>query len=240
MTVNVVIHGKGKPLVLFHGWGFDIHVWQSLLPLLTTKYQLYLVDLPGFGLTPPMVWENFKAALLKRLPQHFAVAGWSMGGLFATRLAIEETARVSYLLNIASSPRFTQEKQWPGVSEQVFEAFYQNLASNFQQTLKQFIELQLHGQLIPPVLLGNKPTLEGLKTGLDILDNWDFRRELAQLRIPVCYMFGRLDAITSHRIMRVMSAMYPHFNYILFAKAAHAPFLSHPSEFVMALDEFLQ
>ena len=82
MAVNVVNYGEGRPLVLFHGWGFDTCVWRSLLPLLTHQYQLYLVDLPGFGLTPLMEWDLFKEALLNQLPRRFALVGWSMGGSF--------------------------------------------------------------------------------------------------------------------------------------------------------------
>ena len=111
--LNITVHGRGKALVLLHGWGFDSQIWHSIQPELSNRYQLYLVDLPGFGLSPSVDWENFKSILLKQLPAHFAIAGWSMGGLFATRLAIEAPCRVSHLLNIASSPCFIRLRYLP-------------------------------------------------------------------------------------------------------------------------------
>ncbi|MCX7116759.1 MAG: alpha/beta fold hydrolase [Legionellales bacterium] len=240
MNVNMVIHGQGHPLVLFHGWGFDVHIWSPLLSVLTSQYQICLVDLPGFGLTEPMAWDVFEATLLEQLPARFALAGWSMGGLLATRLAIDARDRVSHLVNIASSPRFIREKHWPGVDGQLFNVFYDDLLNHPQQTLEQFITLQFQSALIPPVVLGHLPSLSGLRSGLDVLLNWDLRDSLAQLNMPVYYMFGRLDVIMPRRTMIIMQAMYPQFHYIQFSKAAHAPFLSHPEQFMAALGEFLQ
>ena len=54
MNVSQLSYGQGKPIVFFHGWGFDHQIWLPLVPLLNNKYQLILVDLPGFGQTPMM------------------------------------------------------------------------------------------------------------------------------------------------------------------------------------------
>lgn len=236
-NLHITIQGTGKPLILFHGWGFDSQIWLPLLPVLTHHYQLYLVDLPGFGLTPPMEWEVFKPALLKQIPTKFAVLGWSMGGLLATKLAVEEPEHVTHLINVTSSPYFMRDTKWPGVVPEIFNQFYQALANNPQQILQDFISLQLQGQKI---LTGKSPSLQGLQTGLDLLMNWDLRQELTQITQPVSYMFGRLDAIVPRTTLISMQTRYPHFDYTLFPKAAHAPFLSHTDEFITALERFLQ
>lgn len=237
LSPHIIMQGKGKPVVLFHGWGFDSQIWVSLLPALTNQYQLYLVDLPGFGLTPHMEWEAFKTALLKYLPMKFALVGWSMGGLLATRLAIEHPDHVTHLINVTSSPYFIRETHWPGIAYPIFRDFYQALASNPQQTLREFITLQLQEQ---KVLTGRPPSLNGLRAGLDLLMSWDLRQNLTQLTQPVCYMFGRLDAIVPRKTMVTMQTLFPHFDYTLFPKAAHAPFLSHQKDFITALERFLQ
>ncbi|WP_237757983.1 alpha/beta fold hydrolase [Legionella oakridgensis] len=231
--------GQGLPLVLFHGWGFDYTIWSSLLPELMIHHQVYLVDLPGFGLTPLMDWNDFKALLLKQLPAHFAVAGWSLGGLFATRLAIEESSRITHLLNIASSPYFVKEDQWPGVEGKILTAFYRMLERDPQKSLTQFIALQLQGQTAGD-LVPKHSSLPGLRTGLDILIDWDLRQALHQLGIPVGYLFGRLDAIIPFKTLMVMKDRYPEFNYYLFSKSAHVPFLSEQENFLATLEDFLQ
>lgn len=236
-AINITMQGQGNPLVLFHGWGFDSQIWSPLLSALTNHHQLYLVDLPGFGLTPQMEWEEFKPALINQLPANFSLAGWSMGGLFASRLAIEEPHRVSHLVNIASSPYFIREENWPGVDRHILQSFYHDVANNPQQTLQAFIKLQLQDQ--PLHMMEHMPTVNALRSGLDVLVNWDLRQALTHVNKPVFYMFGRLDAITPRKTMTTMQERYPYFNYLQFAKAAHVPFLSHPEQFIVALNEFL-
>ena len=232
--------GQGKPLVLFHGWGFDSEIWSTLLPQLTKRYTLYLVDLPGFGLSSLMDWTHFKSQLLQQLPQQFALAGWSMGGLYATKLASEASCRVTHLMNIASSPYFIQEAHWPGIHPDIFSLFYEHLSTNTQKTLEDFIQLQLKGVSCEKPTLGAIPSKQALKAGLDVLSNWDLRESLVALTTPVAYLFGGLDAITVRRTMTRMQALYPDFHYILLSKAAHVPFLSHPQPFIEALDTFFQ
>ncbi|AMQ27760.1 TPA: alpha/beta fold hydrolase [Legionella pneumophila] len=239
MNIHLDKYGQGMPLVLFHGWGFDSQIWQPIIPCLKPKYQIILVDLPGFGLTPMMDWESFKKNLLNQLPDKFALAGWSMGGLYATRLAIEEPARVQYLINITSSPRFISDINWPGVAEEVFVNFYNNLSKDINKTLKEFISLQLNKMKFD-FKIGNPPSPEGLAFGLEILGTWDFREQLKQISIPTVYLFGRLDPITPVKTMTIMEKNYPNFKYVLFNRAAHMPFLSHTDLFITMMDEFIK
>lgn len=237
--LNITIHGCGKPLVLLHGWGFDSQIWQSIQSDLSHRYQLYLVDLPGFGLSPVMDWDAFKLAILNQLPTNFALAGWSMGGLFATRLSIEAPTRVSHLLNIATSPCFVEDEEWPGVTRLAFKSFYENLAMSPERTLNDFVQLQRQGNRLPGNQSASQPTLAGLRHGLDALFNWDLRQALFKLKVPTCYLFGRLDSITPHKLMKKMEVMYPAFEYVLLNKAAHMPFLSHPEAFIETVERFV-
>lgn len=235
MNINVTCHGKGTPLVFFHGWGYDSLIWHSLIPLLSTHYRLYLVDLPGFGASDLLDWEDFKTVLLKQLPQQFAVIGWSLGGLFAARLSIEVPHRVTQLFNIASSPRFIQDTDWPGSERSVFQTFYANLLASPAKALNQFMGLQWQGFHTPSKI----PSLASLTAGLDVLLTWDLRASLNDLTIPVCFLFGRLDRVIPRSIMTAMQTYYPQFEYHVLNQAAHVPFLSHQAEFLDVFIRFL-
>jgi pimeloyl-[acyl-carrier protein] methyl ester esterase len=242
MTINVKIHGDGAPLVLFHGWGFDSKIWMSLIPLLNTdikSYRLYLVDLPGFGGTSYMDWLTFKDELLPLLPTEFAILGWSMGGLYATRLAIEEPNRVIQLINVASSPRFINDRDWIGIDNEVFNLFYNQLLENPKQTRIDFVKNQLKDGEIPSEFMDVSLSSVGLQSGLDLLVNWDLRPLLSELKQPVVYLFGKLDPIIPRRMMKLMQSQHPDFDYIMFNRAAHMPFLSHSGEFIKLLHEII-
>lgn len=235
MNISIKKLGHGYPVVLFHGWGFTSQIWDFLIPLLP-EYQLIMVDLPGFGGSKLCEWDYFRTHLLSYLPHQFAVAGWSLGGLYATKLAFECPSQVSHLINIASSPYFLAEEGWPGISVQNFSKFQHNLVSNPKQALMEFVQLQAGKLNYEPEHI---PTFEALELGLHYLKHWDLRPSLKQLNQATTYIFGRLDPIVPARLMTLMQATFPQFQYSLFDKAGHMPFLSHPNLFVSQLRKLI-
>lgn len=88
------MRGKGKVVLLLHGWGDSTQTWHALLPALAKKYQVVALDLPGFGATQPPqdVWSldnyaEFLHAFVDKLElkQPYAVIGHSNGGALALR-----------------------------------------------------------------------------------------------------------------------------------------------------------
>ncbi len=239
-SVYIKKSGQGYPLLLLHGWGFNHQIWSSITPNLEKNYTLYRVDLPGFGKTPSMNWNLFKQQILHALPPKFAVVGWSLGGLIATRLAIEASLHISHLINIASSPHFIAKGNWPGIKQSNLEAFYKTLIHTPQKTLHDFITLQSGNPLNHTLELPKHFNTEGLKAGLEILKTWDFRDALHAHTIPTAYLFGQLDSIIPQQTLEAMQAIYPQFHYTCIRKAGHAPFLSHPEAFLNILSEFIE
>ncbi len=234
--------GHGTALVLFHGWGFDSEIWKPLMPdllNLTAVQQIILVDLPGFGGSPVMSWTEFKVELLQQLPQTFILAGWSLGGLFATRLTAEAPDRVRQLVNIASSPYFIREPNWAGITPEVLDEFCQQFQADPQHTRTQFVQAQLPPDVDHPFEQTALNEILGLEQGLLVLKQWDLRTALDALKQPVSFMFGRRDSIVPRRLMPIMQIRYPHFQYAFLPNAAHIPFLSHPTEFLQTLESML-
>lgn len=236
MTIHVSVSGKGKPLVLLHGWGFDSQIWQPVLQDLERDFRLYRIDLPGFGKSALMDWTDFKKQILATLPEHFALAGWSLGGLFAMRLASEAPERVSHLMGIATSPCFVEEETWAGIKMSVLEGFHASLARDPEETLLHFQRLQKYTPFYIPE---NKASREALAQGLSMLQDWDLRLPLDHFKNPAAFIFGRLDAITPFAVLEAMLKRYPHFQYALFRKSAHMPFLSETPLFLQTLRTWL-
>lgn len=237
MKVNYNRFGSGIPLVFFHGFGFDHTIWHPLVSHLSKYFTIYLIDLPGFGKTERGLWEEFKLNLLINLPHQFIVIGWSLGGLYATRLAIEESSRVTHLINVASSPRFIKDVEWPGVDAAVFDGFYHNLMANPKKTLKEFLQFSVRTPLDNMELA--IPSKWALNSGLRCLKEWDFRKKLTNFKKPTYYWFGGKDAIIPKNTMAVMEQIYPHFHYSLFPRGSHVPFLSDKNDFIQLLSDTL-
>ena len=238
--IHISMKGQGSPIVFFHGWGFDHSIWYELVEDLQTSYTVYLVDLPGHGLSDMCSWSDFAGQLLDMLPERFAIVGWSLGGLYATRLAVEHSQRITHLINVGSSPKFIASPNWPGISEKIFKSFFQNLSLNPKQTVQQFIDLQLQDiQACQYVETLITPPIFALKNGLEVLSSWDLIKALSRLNMPVLYIFGRLDAIVPRTTKQALKKLYPKFEYDVYLQSAHIPFLSQKKQFIEQIRAFI-
>ena len=120
------------------------------------KFQLFLIDLPGFGksplLTDDYTFENIISLIFKHVPEKAAWLGWSLGGMIAWWAAIHYPEKVTRLITIASTPKFMSDSNWPGVSEVTLEKFSAALTTNYEKTLQDFLALQLRGSHDPALI----------------------------------------------------------------------------------------
>jgi pimeloyl-ACP methyl ester carboxylesterase len=85
--------GSGPPLMLLHGTNSSRSIWKPLLPHLSNEREVFTVDLPAHGQSPPSsftppAWATEVAALLDHLGlERVAVVGHSAGGWTALELA---------------------------------------------------------------------------------------------------------------------------------------------------------
>jgi pimeloyl-ACP methyl ester carboxylesterase len=87
--------GFGRPLLLIHGLGGSHQSWEPILKSLTQDREVFAIDLPGFGNTPPLKGRTTVATLADAvtdfLTEHHLlgtdVVGSSLGGRIALELA---------------------------------------------------------------------------------------------------------------------------------------------------------
>lgn len=97
------------PVLLLHGVGSSTETWGELLPLLGDR-RIIAADYRGHGASdappPPYVMDDFVDDAIRLLDElgvgRVHVIGFSIGALFAERLAIRESGRVRTLLLLNS------------------------------------------------------------------------------------------------------------------------------------------
>lgn len=242
--------GTGKrDLVLLHGWGLNAEVWRCIVPRLSTQFRLHLVDLPGYGRSggDPCSLAEMTQQVLAQAPARSLWLGWSLGGLVATEAALLRPQRISGLITVASSPRFTAQATWPGIDGTVLAGFQQQLNADFQRTVERFLALQTLGTdsarqdarcLKSVVLAQPMPSVAVLNGGLSILRDTDLRSRLTALTLPWLRLYGALDGLVPRRVAPLVDALSPHAHSLILPGAAHAPFISHPDLFCAALGDF--
>ena len=111
----------GIPLVLIHGAGGSLHVWEGWVRELGSKARLISVDLPGHGLTGAWprheytvdAYVDFIEALADALKlDRFALAGHSLGGGVAWTFAATRPDRVSQIILIDAAGE-SRDAAWP-------------------------------------------------------------------------------------------------------------------------------
>lgn len=97
INVNYIQYGKGKDILLLHGWGQNIEMMKPLGDAFSDRFRITILDFPGFGETAPPEepWNIEKySLLLEKLVETLnikkpVVIGHSFGG----RVAIHYSSR---------------------------------------------------------------------------------------------------------------------------------------------------
>ncbi len=259
MTVYTEVRGQGPDLVLLHGWGLSGAAWSVVVKQLEQSFRLTLVDLPGHGRSP---WDDTKAYTIEKVaaqvravtPKNAAWLGWSMGGLIAMHIALQQQAHqpqpVKQLLLLACNAQFVRTEQWlHAMDGNVLSQFASGLEQDYKTTLNRFLSIQAMGgehakqtvrELKKNMEHHGVPSLVALRGGLALLRELSFVEVLADLHIPTLLMFGHLDTLVPARVAEDMQSRMPQADVHIFEHASHAPFISHVDEFVSVVKAFIK
>lgn len=112
LMTNYQLAGKGRLVLLLHGWGDSAGGLQALAKELAAEYKVLNLDLPGFGASqaPKDVWNldnysDFLDQFLSKIDcgQPYAVIGHSNGGALAIRAISLDKLHPKKLILLAAS-----------------------------------------------------------------------------------------------------------------------------------------
>jgi pimeloyl-[acyl-carrier protein] methyl ester esterase len=248
-SLHVDVEGQGPDLVLLHGWGFHSGAWDPLLPRLAQRYRVHRVDLPGHGLSASngiATFEDAVAAVASCIPAAGRIAGWSLGGLIAQRIAASRASSVARVALVSTTPCFMERAGWScAMRASTLEGFAVDLERDPAGTLDHFVRLNaLHGahakrdaKALTLRLRGRPlPGAGALRQGLAWLRDVDLREDAARIRASCVVVHGTRDAITPVAAGRWLARSIPGARLVELEDAGHLPFVSHADRFVEALE----
>jgi pimeloyl-ACP methyl ester carboxylesterase len=225
------VMGQGEPLVLIHGYGTSGYVWQRVLPYLGQRYQLFVLDLPGYGRSAaPRSWQLRAIAPVIKEWLHslhlspVALMGHSMGGAIAIHLIAlaPEAVRKLVLVNAAGLPLQTS-----------FPTLALRAAYSMIQPGNGRYPLQMVRDAVQPrfrVLW---------QTSQEMLRS-DLRVELASITAPTLIIWGERDALLPITLGCALNAALPQATFISLPGCGHRPMLAQPERFSQIVLDFLQ
>lgn len=249
---KISTRGQGPELVLVHGWSMHSGIWGGLVDVLASEFRVSLVDLPGHGVNRhvPLSRDLDKVAelILSELPPA-AWMGWSLGGLVTLAAALQQPHKVQKTVLVAATPCFSRQEDWDlGVSAAAQEAFADGLENDLEGTLDQFFvhcfgaawvdeSLRRLGKSLKTDDLPSKTTL---RTGLHLLYGNNLLGGMETCRVPTLFLGGTRDrTINPQSIERAVAAM-PAASARMIRAAGHAPFISHPEQFLDIILKYLK
>jgi pimeloyl-[acyl-carrier protein] methyl ester esterase len=261
------VRGSGPTLVLLHGWGLNVRVWDGLAAALSDRFRIIAVDLPGHGRS---VWLPERSSLAEQAAQvsetvgaiagEYSLLGWSLGGQLALQLAAQQSTglptrgrfgrqAVDRLVLIATTPRLIAGPDWPhGAPLERLAAQAAGLETDYRRTVSDFLELQVRGSaggaaaletLRAALFAHGFPGLAALGRDLELLRETDLRPYLADIALPTLVIAGQYDRVTLPAASDALADSLCDARYVEIRRAAHAPFLSHLPELGALVAEFL-
>jgi pimeloyl-[acyl-carrier protein] methyl ester esterase len=132
---------------------------------------------------------------------------------------------------------------------ETLQEFADGLATDYQDTLRRFLSLQVRGdesaraslrELRDSLFAHGTPDTASLATGLGLLRDSDLRSRLKQVCVPTLVVAGGYDRLTPVDASEYMAEQIPGASLEVLPKSAHAPFISHAEAFTAAVLRFVQ
>jgi pimeloyl-[acyl-carrier protein] methyl ester esterase len=129
------------------------------------------------------------------------------------------------------------------MSAPVLENFARQLETDYERTVSDFLVLQARGSansetvlqtLHSAIFAHGEAQREALTEGLTLLAASDLRSQLPTIQQHAMVIAGQYDRVTPPAAGQALAQMLPHAKYVEIRRAGHAPFLSHPVEFIDA------
>ena len=255
--------GRGKPVVLIHGWPLNHEMWEYQFNELP-KYNLRVVayDRRGFGKSS-RPWEGYDYdsfasdlnALLETLDlKDVTLVGFSMGGGEVARyLSKYNTAgRVTKAALISSVTPFLlkTEDNPTGLPQEMFDTIKQQLEEDRPKFLatfaKQFYGVHLFSNPVSEEFLQRDQILTLNAAGyatIKAMQAWsttDFRTDLAAIKIPLLVLHGKADeTVPIDASAEETIKIVPQAEYVVYDDAPHGLFYTHRNRFNEELINFV-
>ncbi len=235
------------PLLLIHGFGGDLQNWQFNQPDLAADRAVYALDLPGHGGSSKTVPGGDVVALAEAVRGALAalgigrvhLAGHSLGGAIALRMALDEPARIASVTLICSAGLGAE------INAEYIEGF---VRADRRREMKAAVEAlfadpSLVSRDMVEDLLKYK-RLDGVPAALRLIADAAFPEgrqaavmadELAALAVPVQAIWGESDRI----VPPAHATALPQARRHVLPGAGHMVHIERPAEVNRTIAEFV-
>ena len=237
IPVSYSVSGSGAPALVLPGWSATGAVYDMIRTLLAEKFTVYMLEMPGFGVTPephePWTVDDYAdltAAFIAALGlDGLTLVGHSYGGRVIFKLCARElpfTMREVVLIDAAGVKHpLSPEAQ---ARQDKFKKLKKRYSGKLMQTLAPHALEKLQAKYGSADYAAASPVM---KQTLVKSISEDLTDLIGLVRAPALIIWGRDDTATPVSDAELMAKMIPGSELHILDGAGHFPFLDQPFEF---------
>ncbi len=242
--------GAGPDLVILHSLLADRHAFDPVLPALSAKFRVTLINLPGFhGSQPPLLalMDTYVAAIEDGFDEFgigrdAVLLGNGFGGTIALAFGLAHPERISRLVLSDAAAAFPPE------GREAFAVMAQKVAD---EGLASVAEIAARRVYSPAYLAANPDAVAerkrvlleldpaGFLAACRVLQKCDLVPVLSHLRVPALVVCGEMDQATPPALNRQIADHAEGARYVELPGCGHCPPLEQPDAFLRAIGDFI-
>lgn len=240
LNINYDIIGKGDPIILLHGWGCNYHTFDNLTNILKHKYTLFLIDLPGFGLSdePRYIYNldnyvHFLKTFIESLQiESPIILGHSFGGRIALKYA-SNNKDIKKLILVDSAgikEKLSIIKKLKIIIFKILKKYYR-----LTKNIKKYNELtKKYGS---NDYINSTNTMKGI---LSKIIKEDLTKKLKKIDVETLIIWGKLDKTTPYKHALKMNKLIKNSGLVTIDNAGHFPYLERKNYFNIIIKKYLE
>ena len=239
--------GKGKPLVLVHGYLGGQNMWKFQEEL-KHDYELIMPSLAGYGesanlTAPSTIRENAEQVfeLLNHLNiDTFYLLGHSMGGMIVQEMAALRPSRVEKLICFGTGSIGVLPNRFETIEESRHKIKTIGIKETRENIAKTWFVDYLKGEGYQLCLEeGAKATTQAALASLDAWDCWDGREQLSQIVSPTLILWSNQDRSYDINQQNILNQGIKNSRLEIIKDCAHNSHMEKPNLVNNAIKQFL-
>ena len=228
--LGVEVLGKGRDIVLLHSLLTDSSSFVSLARLLSRERRVSLVDLPGFGSSPPAAplagFADRIAKYCEMLAAKPDIIGNGLGSFVALTLAARHGAGIGRLVLLGAAVAFPEQGR----------ATFRGLADKVEREGMAPVADIAMARMFSEDFIAANPTIVAERKAIFLridpavftaaaraLATLDLSADLASIRNPVLIVTGEKDGATPPALGRALAERLPDARFAELKGVGHAP-----------------
>ncbi|HEY0030450.1 MAG TPA: alpha/beta fold hydrolase [Bacteroidia bacterium] len=243
--------GKGRVIVLLHGFLGSHEVWSEFAKKLSRKFRVITIDLPGHGGTPSIGYyhsmellaQSVKAVLDKAGVRRYIIAGHSMGGYVALTFAELYPENVSGLClfnSTAYADTEEKKKERDKVIRLVKKEHRHYVAEVVTSLFAPENIPKLKDEVEKVKRIASKITRQAIINSLEGMKERKSRDLILKFAaFPVLFIIGKKDGVINYETMYSQMAMCKYPSVLMLEDAGHMAFYEASQETLKELEQFV-